>query len=75
MEVYTAQTRYEFEGLAYLEQEGKGNYSIREISDNLCVSGTSVMKCIDILNGAGLICKDGEESSITEKGLKPWNLI
>ena len=65
-----ALTRYEFEVLAYLEREGKRHYPIRQISDNLCISGTSVMKCIDCLRGSGLICEDGEETYITEKGLK-----
>lgn len=51
-----ALTRYEFEVLAYLEREGKRHYPIRQISDNLCISGTSVMKCI-------MWCEHGRRTS------------
>lgn len=39
-------TRYLFEFLAYIEKNGKKAYSIRELSDCLCISGSVVSKCM-----------------------------
>ena len=62
-------TRYEFEVLAYLERENRDVFSIRQISDNLCISGTAIMKCIESLKDSALICTEGEKLYITETGL------
>lgn len=61
--------RYEFEVLSFLEREGKGNYSIRTISDNLCISGTAVMKALDVLDQRSEISRK-DSIEITENGLK-----
>ena len=63
-----ALTRYEFEILAYLEREKK-SLSVRQLSDTLCISGTSVMKCLEGMRSTDLISGDGDELSVTEKGL------
>ena len=61
--------RYEFEVLSFLEREGKGNYSIRSISDNLCISGTVVMKTLDVLEQRCEISRK-DSIEITESGLR-----
>ena len=63
-------SRYEFEVLSFLEREGKGEYSIRELSDFLCISGTAVMKCLDDLEKKNLICFVGKICMVTDAGLK-----
>lgn len=62
-------TRYEFELLAYIEKHGRKNYSIREISDNLCISGSEITKCIDKLSTSG--CLDVQDGciAITQAGM------
>ena len=64
-----ALTRYEFEVLAYLEQEKEAVYSVRQLSDSLCISGSTVMKCLDNLMKNGLVDGDGGRLLITEKGI------
>ena len=61
-------TRYEFEILAYLEREKKC-FSVRQLSDALCISGIAVIKCLENMRGIGLITENGTELSVTEKGL------
>ena len=63
-----ALTRYEFEILAYLEREKKC-FSVRQLSDALCISGTAVIKCLENMRDTGLIRESGTELSVTEKGL------
>ena len=65
-----ALTRYEFEVLAYLEREKKGKYSIRQISDTLCISGTAVLKCLDEMKNKGMISEVCDRLEITETGLE-----
>ena len=62
--------RYEYEVLCYIEKRGCVRCSVREISDTLCISGATVLKCINGLTERGLICADGEELSVSEKGLQ-----
>lgn len=63
-------TRYEFEVLTYLERKRSGIYHIRQISDSLCISGMTIMKCVERLKDTGLICENEKELFITEKGLE-----
>lgn len=62
--------RYEFEILAYLEKNGQKNYSMRTLTDNLKISGTTISKCLDEMISQGTVKKQGEELTITEKGLE-----
>ncbi|MBR3305094.1 MAG: NTP transferase domain-containing protein [Christensenellaceae bacterium] len=63
-------SRYDFEVLAYLERKGRQEYSIRDISDDLCISGVAIMKCLDELRQTGRIDVFGPEYCITGKGLE-----
>ena len=62
-------TRYQFEFLAYVEKHGRREYSIRELSDNLCISGTAISKCLETALERGWIIKEEQVLSITEGGL------
>ncbi len=61
--------RYEFELMAFLEKNGRSNYTMRTLSDRLEISGTMIMKCIEDLANAGMI-ESGEMLGVTEKGLE-----
>ena len=63
-------SRYEFEVLCYLEHEGQRIFPVRQLSDTLCLSGTTVVKCLDELEMNGLICRNGIELTVSEAGLK-----
>ena len=62
-------TRYQFELLAYIEKHGTKDYSIRELADNLCISGTKVMECIEDARSRDWIEKGEQRFRITEAGL------
>ena len=62
-------TRYLFELLTYIEKKGKKAYSIRELSDSLCISGSIVSKCIETAVEQGWITQVEQELSITKSGL------
>lgn len=62
-------TRYEFELLAFVEKHGGKDYSLREVSDHLCISGTETRRCIDSLKAAGRLDVEGKHISITQAGL------
>ena len=62
-------TRYLFEFLAYIEKNGIRAYSIRELSDSLCISGAIISSCVESSFEQGLVKKNGQELSITEAGL------
>lgn len=62
-------TRYEFEILAHLEKKGTGDYTLRELSDTLKISGTEISRCLKRLCEQGWIDADGIRMAITEKGL------
>ena len=62
-------TRYLFELLTYIEKKGNREYSIRELSDSLCISGSVVSKCMGIAVEQGWIAQTEQELSITESGL------
>lgn len=61
--------RYEFEVLAFLEKNGRKEYSIRTISDALKISGTKTSEVLDSAVPAGLVERDANVLGITEKGL------
>lgn len=63
-----ALTRYEFEILACLERERRGSF-LHRLIDTLCISGTTVMACLESLKSEGLISGEGEGIYVTEKGL------
>lgn len=63
-------TRYEFELLAFLEKCGCRKYSIRSISDTLCISGTKVSECLEKARKEGWISGDLEAMSLSAKGLE-----
>ena len=62
-------TRYLFELLTYIEKNGIRLYSIRELSDNLCISGTAISKSLETAIEKGWIAQSGQELSITSSGL------
>lgn len=60
--------RSEFEVLAYLEKHGRGDYSVRTLSDDICISGAAVMKALEALGRRGMI-QNETGLEITEAGL------
>ena len=72
-----ALTRYEFEILSYLEREGVGANSVRQISDTLCISGTTVINCMNSLKSVGMLREKDGEVSVSPKGqeaLEPYHV-
>ena len=65
----SAMDRYEFELLAYLEKKGSAADSIREMSDELCVSGAAVREALDAVRSCGYAAENNGRYRITEKGL------
>ena len=61
--------RYDFELLTYIEHKGPGEYSVRRLSDDICISGTQVSRRLDKLTQQGLLNADAGRISITEAGL------
>ena len=62
--------RYEFEVLTYIEKVRVVKHSIRDISDELCLSGATVTKCIDdLINKRYIIFKENN-LLISETGLE-----
>ncbi len=61
--------RYQFELLSYLEKNGDKEYTVRRISDDLCISGTEIIRCIDEAAAECLLKNDGGLLSVTDKGL------
>lgn len=62
-------TRYEFELLKYIEHRGAKQYSIRQLSDDICISGTEIGRCLDKLISQGLLTCADRVVSITDAGL------
>lgn len=65
-----ALTRYQFELLAYVERNGEKEYPIRAISDDLCISGTEISRCIEAMREAELLSVTEKKLSITAAGLE-----
>ncbi len=69
--------RYEFELLSFLEREGNGVYSTRELSDSLCISGSAVLKSFSALKEQGLLEADSGMLRLTAAGtdaLEPYRV-
>lgn len=62
-------TRYEFEVLSHLERNGAGQYSLRELSDTLTISGGEISRCLERLAAENRIARDGDTLAVTETGL------
>lgn len=62
-------TRYEFEVLSHLERNGAGQYSLRELSDTLTISGGEISRCLEQLTAENWITRDGDTLAVTETGL------
>lgn len=62
-------SRYEFEVLRYLEEQGAGEYPIRHLSDTLCLSGNTVLQVLDTLQERQFLLKNGDRMQLTEAGL------
>ena len=63
-------SRCQFEILTFLEKNGAQVCNLRLLSQILKISGTMIEKDIEYLCSAALIKKDGDELSITDKGLE-----
>lgn len=63
-------SRYEFELLTYLEKNGRREYSIRELTDSLSISGTAISRGIEALTVSCCITKNGDVLGITPQGLE-----
>ena len=61
--------RYDFELLNLIEHKGRVNHSIRDISDALCISGTTISDRIQYLLDNGLITDNENQLSVTDAGL------
>lgn len=62
--------RYEFDVLAYIEENGKKDYLWRDLVDALSISGAQVNKCLESLVDKSFINKNNNELEITEIGLE-----
>lgn len=62
--------RYKFELLAFLERNGKRDYTLRCISDELNISGSQVSSDLGWAEDNGLILKDGNSIELTPEGLQ-----
>ena len=62
-------SRYEFEILKYLEKRGSVCCSIRELSDEICISGSTVRKMLHELEEKKFIAADGKTLTVMPEGL------
>ena len=62
--------RYDFELLSLIERQHSLDYSIRAISDELCISGETLKARIDELQTIGLLEVEDNQLLITQAGLK-----
>ncbi|NRO45549.1 sugar phosphate nucleotidyltransferase [Lactobacillus helveticus] len=63
-------TRYQFEILKYLEQNGNKRYTHRQLSDTLMISNTEITKDIENMVNKKWVENDNSILRITEKGLQ-----
>ena len=61
--------RCDFEVLTYIEKNGMRRYPVRELADQLAISGTAVSRSLEKLSEEGLLQNADEETGISEKGL------
>lgn len=64
-----ALSRYDFELLSFIERDGTVEYSIRTMSNALCISGSTVQRSIATLEIQGLAEHNKDSLNITSKGL------
>ena len=62
-------TRYQFELLAYLEKNGANEYTQRQISDSINISGSQVGNDLEWAISNNLIQKNGDHIALTAEGL------
>ena len=62
-------SRYQFELLAFLEQNGEQIYGMRTLSDDLKISAATLGKGLDARTETGLIKRGGNRLGITDAGL------
>ena len=63
-------TRYEFEVLTYIEKNGPACYSVRQLSDELCISGNQILKCLESLKKQKYISQSQQnEISVSKEGI------
>ncbi len=67
-------SRYEFEVLAYLEREGKKEYTIRELSDGLCISGNTIGSVLTSFEERKFVSRDGNTIGVSDTGLAELEL-
>ncbi len=63
-------TRYEFEVLRFLEEEGEKEYTIRELSDSLCISGNTVSGVLSSFEDKKYIIKVEDRIAVSSAGLE-----
>lgn len=63
-------SRYQFEILAYIEKKEEVINSVRDIADQLCISGNTVMAELERLIGDDLLVCKANKLGITQKGLE-----
>ena len=61
--------RCDFEVLTYIEKNGMRRYPVRELADQLAISGTAVSRSLGKLSEEGLLQNAEEETGISGKGL------
>lgn len=61
--------RYLFEILCYIQKNGEKEYSIRDISDSINISGNTVIKWVQYAVDNGLLNKKDELLSVSDKGI------
>ena len=69
--------RYEFELLSYIERREHVEDSIRDMADELCISGAAVRKSLASILSSGCAVKDNGRYRITEEGrqaLEPYRV-
>ena len=68
-------SRYEFEFLSYIAEHNGCEYCLRNVSDTICISGTTIDKCYKEALKCGYIVENPIDDikvkvSLTEAGLK-----
>lgn len=64
-----ALSRYDFEVLSYIERKELTGYSVRNLSDELCISGAVIQGSVCDLVDRQLLTSSQNELRITQKGL------
>lgn len=62
--------RYDYEIMTFLEKNCDNVYTLRMFSDLLKISGTTIGKCLEVLEKNEWIEKNGERLRVTEAGLE-----